>query len=84
MSDKNEVCKHGHWARQCEICEAIQERDEAMEYEWRAKIGTRDQFAMAALTGLNANPSSYISADTIADWAYDIADAMMARRKRKK
>jgi hypothetical protein len=42
----------------------------------------RDQFAMAALTG-------YISADTeyqcpathLAEWSYDVADAMLEARK---
>ncbi len=42
----------------------------------------RDQFAMAALTGLLAahDPESYLSDQGVSDRAYAIADAMMKER----
>lgn len=41
----------------------------------------RDQFAMAALTGLVARHSNDIYCDVMAEWAYDFADAMLAERE---
>ena len=46
----------------------------------------RDDFAAAAVSGILANPDpniqvAYMSPDDIADMAYEIADAMLSRRK---
>lgn len=44
----------------------------------------RDLFAMAALYVANvANVGSYPTPDVYADWAYQVADAMLARRARQ-
>jgi hypothetical protein len=40
----------------------------------------RDQFAMAALTGLCANPDYKANKDKFAVTAYELADAMLAAR----
>lgn len=42
----------------------------------------RDWFAGQALAGLIAHPSSEGSVITVAQWAYDHADAMLAARVR--
>lgn len=46
----------------------------------------RDQFAMAALTGMLAatRETEYVSWDTMASAAYRAADAMLAAREEKK
>lgn len=47
-----------------------------------APVGLRDQFAMAALTGICANPEySCDSHARIAEWAYKKADAMLKQRE---
>lgn len=43
----------------------------------------RDRFAMAALTGLIANPANREPADVFAKTAYAVADAMMEARNHK-
>ena len=43
----------------------------------------RDQFAMAALTGIMANHESWGNAQERAERAYEIADAMMKEREAK-
>lgn len=56
----------------------------AKEYaEILLKLTLRDQFAMAALTGLmyGTGPSSF---GISAKWAYQVADAMLEARKEKK
>lgn len=82
------TCKHGQLQRQCEICEAIRERDEALEDVRVAEASVaslmadlRDRFAMAALTGLIIADARTVYDDDV-DAAYIYADAMMARRKR--
>lgn len=47
-------------------------------------ITLREQFAMAALTGLISDPGTKYNADHLAKNAYDIADAMLAERERVK
>jgi len=43
----------------------------------------RDEFAIAALTGIMANPDCAFEDDwEFADFAYDLADAMMKRREK--
>ena len=44
----------------------------------------RDQFAMAALTGLLANERNDGTAEAIANVCYKAADAMLEARKEKK
>jgi hypothetical protein len=44
----------------------------------------RDQFAMAALTGLSANPQYDWTWERMAEHAYIAADAMLETRKEKK
>jgi hypothetical protein len=39
----------------------------------------RDQFAMAAVTGIMSN-NPVIGRHQVAEWAYEIADAMMEKR----
>jgi hypothetical protein len=50
-----------------------------------AQIDLRDRFAMAALTGMIANPGTRGDADDLADYlageSYRYADAMMKARK---
>lgn len=42
----------------------------------------RDEFAMAALTGMCAADENYdVPAETLAIWAYEQADAMMQARE---
>ena len=77
----DDVCHHGHLARQCEICEAVRERDEALEYVEQMRMDVRDEFAAAALTGITASGRDG-ETKTLANRVYEIADAMMARRKR--
>jgi len=48
-----------------------------------AKPTLRDQFAMAALTGLLANSSDRSSFVDIAVWAYQTADYMIKVREEK-
>ena len=48
------------------------------------EVTLRDQFAMAALTGLLSDPGTKYNADRLAKNAYDIADAMLAERERVK
>lgn len=43
----------------------------------------RDRFAMAALTGLCADPNSGHDEEKAATWCYDIADAMLAARGKR-
>ena len=43
----------------------------------------RDQFAMAALTGLIARDSC-LEVSTLALWSYELADAMLKEREEKK
>jgi hypothetical protein len=40
----------------------------------------RDYFAAKALQGIMVDPMMTMSADKIADWAYEMADAMMEAR----
>jgi len=40
----------------------------------------RDYFAAKALQGIMVDPMMTMSADKIADWAYEMADAMMEKR----
>lgn len=57
------------------------------------QVTLRDQFAMAALTGMTANPSTraymervsieQTDAEMFADYAYEYADAMLAAREKK-
>lgn len=43
----------------------------------------RDRFAMAALTGICANTAfAEAGASSLASWAYEAADAMMAEREK--
>ena len=42
----------------------------------------RDQFAMAALTGMATHPETFNNPGEFAQAAYNIADAMMDRRDR--
>jgi hypothetical protein len=41
----------------------------------------RDYFAAKALQGIMVDPMMTISADKIADWAYEMADAMLKARE---
>jgi hypothetical protein len=41
----------------------------------------RDYFAAKALQGIMVDPMMTMSADKIADWAYEMADAMLEARK---
>lgn len=59
------------------------------EGEWYEEVLTlRDQFAMHApeMTGLwyGQRPAKEALHDSIAAWAYEFADAMLAARKREK
>jgi hypothetical protein len=48
------------------------------------KVATlRDQFAMAALTGIMANHESWKSPQERSELAYELADAMMKEREAK-
>jgi hypothetical protein len=48
------------------------------------KVATlRDQFAMAALTGIMANHESWGSPQERSELAYELADAMMKEREAK-
>jgi len=62
-----------------QIADAIRDRDEALEYVEQMRCVVRDEFAMAALTGIIAadGRGTY---DELAKEAYTYADAMMARR----
>ena len=54
---------------------------EAEQAEKQARAELRDRFAMAALTGLLANPShDMLSPEEWASDAYNIADAMLKAR----
>lgn len=44
----------------------------------------RDEFAMAALTGLLANPSTGVAWHLYPEWAYEIADEMLKAREASK
>jgi hypothetical protein len=46
--------------------------------------GVRDQFAMAALTGLLSDPERDAEPSEYAECAYEYADAMLAARGQKK
>lgn len=65
---------------------AMLERGEAIRQERRRQAdlaALRDQFAMAAMTGLlAAETSGSLTDDIRADYAYKAADAMLARRDR--
>ena len=66
--------------RQGEAREALEARARAAN---RASAVTlRDRFAMAALTGLCADPNSG-HVEQMATWCYDIADAMLAARGKR-
>ena len=66
--------------RQGEAREALEARARAAN---RASAVTlRDRFAMAALTGLCADPNSS-NEEQMATWCYDIADAMLASRGKR-
>jgi hypothetical protein len=41
----------------------------------------RDYFAAKALQGIMVDPMMTMSADKIADWAYEMADAMLKARE---
>jgi hypothetical protein len=57
--------------------------DEADAKDRGLKIMSRDDFAMAALTGLLAGPTMIKGGfDGMADMAYRIADAMLVERER--
>ena len=62
-----------------QLADAVHERDEALEYVEQMRCDVRDEFAMAALTGIIAadGRGTY---DELAKEAYTYADAMMARR----
>lgn len=48
-------------------------------------MSLRDYFAVAALTGMKANPEANADGfDDFARWAYAYADAMLAARKERK
>lgn len=50
-----------------------------------AEFGLRDQFAMAALTGLCGNDhalNTYVP-EQMSEWAYQFADAMLAQREKR-
>ena len=67
--------------RQWEAREALEARARAAN---RASAVTlRDRFAMAALTGLCADPNSGHDVEQMATWCYDIADAMLASRGKR-
>ena len=67
--------------RQGEAREALEARARAAN---RASAVTlRDRFAMAALTGLCADPNSGHDEEQTATWCYDIADAMLASRGKR-
>ena len=71
--------------RQWEAREALEARARAAN---RASAVTlRDRFAMAALTGLCADPNSghddRSTVEQMATWCYDIADAMLASRGKR-
>ena len=65
-----------------QLADAVHERDEALEYVEQMRCDVRDEFAMAALTGILASPDYQGGFDELTDEAYMWADAMMARRKR--
>ena len=47
----------------------------------QARAELRDRFAMAALTGMKANPNSDGTQYDYAKWAYEYADAMLKARE---
>jgi len=51
--------------------------------QWAKRDGMslRDYFAAKALQGIMVDPMMTMSADKIADWAYEMADAMIKARE---
>lgn len=74
-----EVSDHpSYWRGQpmCLTCMAAEHRRIELE-------GLRDEFAVAALTGLCSIPGASPSADLVAIASYKIADAMLKAREEK-
>ena len=60
-----------------ELCNAVLD----LQIDVKGKPDLRDQFAMAALTGMCADPELTSLCDRVAKHAYLLADAMMEARK---
>jgi len=60
-----------------ELCDAVLD----LQIDINGKPDLRDQFAMAALTGLLAYSGRWSSSEDIAQRSFGIADAMMEARK---
>ena len=65
------------WLNAVEEINWLTKQNERLKGNKRENPTLRDQFAMAALTGLLANN---VSTEKIHDYAYTIADAMMQQR----
>lgn len=59
------------------------EGDIACEISEYHETGLRDQFAMAAMSGMLANPSIEMNNPDLANQSYDAADAMLKARETK-
>ena len=63
------------------IQEELKRREYQKQKEQRERAELRDRFAMAALTGMLANPNSDGTQYDYAKWAYEYADAMLKFRE---
>ena len=70
-------------------CQECGRKDETCRcYHFDTRVSLRDQFAMAALTGLLAGQTevaceALAHAEKAAAWSYEYADAMMKAREQK-
>lgn len=61
----------------------IHQAKEQAEYEFsNEKRELRDRFAIAALTGICANPKTHATDSEVAEGAYRVADAMLEAREK--
>lgn len=74
---------HDSWIEQrmpCPTCAAKRSIARALSEE---NVRLRDQFAMAAMTGLLAKKDTTEDWSMIVEWAYDIADIALKVRKER-
>lgn len=68
------------WEKTVEENKWLHEQNDRLKGNRNENPTLRDQFAMAALSGILANPERFGSAIEAATYSYEMADAMMEKR----
>lgn len=69
------------WRTTCDELVHVQRQNARLKGNAQENPTLRDQFAMAALTGLLANPNDRAPYDDVVAYAYNIADKMLVVRQ---